>query len=76
MPYTDEMFATRGRSAGAGRSANDPSGGLLKRYPKAVVRKLNRMAADITEVRCARGLSAVLGALVDFNLYDDKASLH
>ena len=48
---------------------------LLKRYPKAVVRKFNPTTTDITEGDAVVAYLQMLGTLVDFNLYDNKANL-
>ena len=48
---------------------------LLKRYPKAVVRKFNPASPDITEGDAVVAYLQMLGTLVDFNLYDNKANL-
>ncbi len=48
---------------------------LLKRYPKAVVRKFNPGSPDITEGDAVVAYLQMLGTLVDFKLYDDKANL-
>jgi cytochrome c oxidase cbb3-type subunit 2 len=48
---------------------------LLKRYPKAVVRKFNPETSDITEGDAVVAYLQMLGTLVDFKLYDDRANL-
>ena len=48
---------------------------MLKRYPKAVVRKFNPGSPDITEGDAVIAYLQMLGTLVDFKLYDDKANL-
>jgi hypothetical protein len=48
---------------------------LLKRYPKAVVRKFNPATSDLTEGDAVIAYLQMLGTLVDFNLYDNKANL-
>ena len=48
---------------------------LLKRYPKAVVRKFNPETSDITEGDAVIAYLQMLGTLVDFKLYEDRANL-
>ena len=76
VPYTNDMVANAMADLRAQVNPDSPeAAALLKRYPKAVVRKFNRMAADITEGDALVAYLQMLGALVDFNLYDNKASL-
>jgi cytochrome c oxidase cbb3-type subunit 2 len=77
VPYTNDMVANAMADLRAQVNPDSPeAAALLKRYPKAVVRKFNRMAADITEGDALVAYLQMLGTLVDFNLYDDKADLH
>jgi len=48
---------------------------LLKRYPKAVMRKFYPGSSEITEGDAVIAYLQMLGTLVDFKLYDDKANL-
>ncbi len=48
---------------------------MLKRYPKAVVRKFDPASAEITEGDAVIAYLQMLGTLVDFKQYDDKANL-
>ena len=54
--------------------AADPTG-LLKRYPKANVRVFDGNPGSITEMDALVAYLGMLGTLVDFKLYDDKANL-
>ncbi len=77
VPYTNDTVANAMADLRAQVNPDSPeAAALLKRYPKAVVRKFNRMAADITEGDALVAYLQMLGALVDFNLYDNKADLH
>ena len=49
--------------------------GLVKRYPKAVVRKFYPGSHEVTEGDAVIAYLQMLGTLVDFNQFDDKASL-
>jgi len=46
-----------------------------KRYPKAQLRKFNGESAALTEADAVVAYLQMLGTLVDYNLYDDKANL-
>jgi len=75
-PYTDDMIANVMADLKAQVSPDTPeAAALLKRYPKAVVRKFNPATAEITEGDAVIAYLQMLGTLVDFKLYDDKANL-
>jgi cytochrome c oxidase cbb3-type subunit 2 len=48
---------------------------LVKRYPKALARDYDGNPARITEADALIAYLQVLGTLVDFKLYDDKANV-
>ncbi len=76
VPYKDEQMANVMADLKAQVSPDTPeAAALLKRYPKAVVRKFNPTSADITEGDAVIAYLQMLGTLVDFKLYDDKANL-
>jgi cytochrome c oxidase cbb3-type subunit 2 len=76
VPYTDDMLANVMADVRAQVSPDTPeAAALLKRYPKAVVRKFNPASSDITEGDAVIAYLQMLGTLVDFKLYDDKANL-
>jgi cytochrome c oxidase cbb3-type subunit II len=76
VPYTDDMMANVMADAHAQASPDSPeAAALLKRYPKAVVRKFNPETSDITEGDAVIAYLQMLGTLVDFKLYDDRADL-
>ena len=75
-PYTDDMMANVMTDLKAQVSPDTPeAGALLKRYPKAAVRKFYPESPGITEGDAVIAYLQMLGALVDFKLYDDKANL-
>ncbi len=76
VPYTDDMIANAMADLRAQVNPDAPeAAALLKRYPKAVVRKFNPTTAEITEGDAVVAYLQMLGTLVDFNLYDNKANL-
>jgi cytochrome c oxidase cbb3-type subunit II len=76
VPYTDDQMANVMADLKAQVSPDTPeAAALLKRYPKAVVRKFDPTSADITEGDAVIAYLQMLGTLVDFKLYDDKANL-
>jgi cytochrome c oxidase cbb3-type subunit 2 len=74
-PYNDEMIA----SARADFTAQvNPDGDVepfLQRYPKAVVRDFDGDPTRLTEMDALVAYLQMLGTLVDFSIYDDKANL-
>ncbi|HTR14461.1 MAG TPA: cytochrome-c oxidase, cbb3-type subunit II [Roseiarcus sp.] len=76
VPYTDDMIANVMADLRAQVTPDTPeAAALLKRYPKAVVRKFNPTTSEITEGDAVIAYLQMLGTLVDFKLYDDKANL-
>jgi len=75
-PYTDDMMANVMQDLKAQVSPDTPeAAALLKRYPKAVVRKFYPGSPEITEGDAVVAYLQMLGTLVDFKLYDNKANL-
>jgi cytochrome c oxidase cbb3-type subunit 2 len=76
VPYTDEMIADVDADL---KTQIDPdskdAAAFQKRYPKAQLRKFNGESAALTEADAVVAYLQMLGTLVDFNLYDDKANL-
>jgi len=77
VPYTDDMVANVDADAKAQVSAPDSpeAAALTKRYPKAAARKFNAESGELTEADALVAYLQMLGTLVDFKLYDDKANL-
>jgi cytochrome c oxidase cbb3-type subunit 2 len=76
VPYTPEMIAqaradVRTQAATGAPDAAD----LAKRYPKAQSRDYDGDPARITEADAVIAYLQVLGSLVDFKLYNDKANI-
>jgi cytochrome c oxidase cbb3-type subunit 2 len=57
------------------QASSDPSDALVKRYPKAQARDYDGKSDRITEADALIAYLQVLGTLVDFKLYNDKANV-
>ncbi|UTD29819.1 cytochrome-c oxidase, cbb3-type subunit II [Bradyrhizobium sp. WD16] len=74
VPYTEEEIA----NAEADMKAQvdpDNADALLKRYPKAVARNFDGKPGNPTELDALIAYLQVLGTMVDFKLYNEKANL-
>jgi cytochrome c oxidase cbb3-type subunit 2 len=76
VPYTDEQIANARVDVEA-QATPDSAGAaaFLKRYPKANARDFDGNPAKVTEMDALVAYLQMLGTLVDFKLYDDKANL-
>jgi cytochrome c oxidase cbb3-type subunit 2 len=76
VPYTDEQIASA-RADLQAQASPDSAGvaDFLKRYPKANVRDFDGNPGKLTEMDALVAYLQMLGTLVDFKLYDDKANL-
>ena len=75
-PYTEEMLVNAKADVVAQASADEAaSGDLLKRYPKALARDFDGDPKTITEADALIAYLQMLGTLVDFKLYNDKANI-
>jgi cytochrome c oxidase cbb3-type subunit 2 len=75
VPYTPEMIENAKADVEAQTSADSDSAALVKRYPKAIARDYDGNARRITEADALIAYLQVLGTLVDFKLYNDKANI-
>jgi len=76
VPYTDEMIANAAADVRAQATADSPeAAALTKRYPKAQARNFGGDPGRITEADAMIAYLQMLGTLVDFKLYDDKANI-
>jgi cytochrome c oxidase cbb3-type subunit 2 len=76
VPYTGEMIASAKSDIVTQASVDAPEAdALAKRYPKAVARDYDGNPARVTEADALIAYLQVLGTLVDFKLYDDKANI-
>ena len=77
VPYTRRDDRQRGRRpahAGDARMRRTPRD-LAKRYPKAQARNFDGDPGRVTEADALIAYLQMLGTLVDFKLYDDKANI-
>lgn len=76
VPYTPQMIAAAEADLIAQASPDSPEAAdLAKRYPKAQARDFDGNPRDITEADALIAYLQMLGTLVDFKLYDDKANV-
>ncbi len=75
VPYTDEDIANASADLKAQVSPDGVADNLLARYPKAVVRDFDGNPNKLSEMDALIAYLQMLGTLVDFSTYDDKANL-
>jgi len=76
VPYTKEMIDNARADLRAQASPDSPDAdAFVKRYPKAVARDFDGNPNRISEADALIAYLQMLGALVDFKLYDNKANL-
>jgi cytochrome c oxidase cbb3-type subunit 2 len=73
-PYTDDMIANAAADIKAQINPDDPGAdALVKRYPKAAVANFTGKG-KLTEADALIAYLQMLGTLVDFKIYDEKAN--
>jgi cytochrome c oxidase cbb3-type subunit 2 len=76
VPYSPDMIASAATDVRAQAVPDAPDAAdLVKRYPKAQVRDYDGNPGRITEADALIAYLQVLGTLVEFKLYNDKANL-
>jgi cytochrome c oxidase cbb3-type subunit 2 len=76
VPYTPEMIANAQADLRTQATTDAPdSAALAKRYPKAQARDFDGDPARVTQADALIAYLQMLGSLVDFKLYDDKANI-
>jgi cytochrome c oxidase cbb3-type subunit II len=76
VPYTDDMIANAQNDMRTQATADAPDAdALMRRYPKAQVRNFGGEPGRVTEADALIAYLQMLGTLVDFKLYDDKANI-
>ena len=73
VPYTDDQIANAAADAVAQATPDDTT--VEKRYGKAVSRDFDGNPAKVTELDAVVAYLQVLGTMVDFTNYDDKANV-
>lgn len=76
VPYSDAQITNAMLDLKAQATPDSPAvAELQKRYPKSIARDFDGDPARITEMDALVAYLQMLGTLVDFKLYDDKADL-
>ena len=75
VPYTDEDIANAAADLKAQVTPDGTIEGLVARYPKTVVRDFDGNPNKLSEMDALVAYLQMLGTLVDFSTYDDKANL-
>jgi cytochrome c oxidase cbb3-type subunit 2 len=76
VPYSDAQVEHSAADLRAQANPDDANtDDFLKRYPKANVRDFDGKPGRLTEMDALVAYLQMLGTLVDFKLYDDKADL-
>ena len=76
VPYTDDEIANAKADLLAQADPdNDGVDAFKKRYPKAAVRNFDGKGGNPTELDALVAYLQMLGTLVDFKIYDEKANL-
>ena len=76
VPYTEEQIEGAARDLVAQASPDsDNVDAFLERYPNAVVRDFDGDPSKVTEMDALVAYLQMLGTLVDFSVYDNKANL-
>ncbi|AEV36274.1 cytochrome c oxidase, cbb3-type, subunit II [Pseudovibrio sp. FO-BEG1] len=76
VPYTEEQIASAKVDLMAqAQPDSDAAEGFEERYPGALIRDFDGNAKEVTEMDALVAYLQMLGTLVDFSLYDEKANL-
>jgi cytochrome c oxidase cbb3-type subunit 2 len=76
VPYTDDQVANAKADLLAQADPdNAGADAFQKRYPRAAVRNFDGRSGSPTELDALVAYLQMLGTLVDFKLYDEKANL-
>ena len=76
VPYSKDMIASAQKDVVAQATADSPDAAeLTKRYPKVNARDFDGDPKHVTEADALIAYLQMLGTLVDFKLYDDKANI-
>lgn len=76
VPYSPDMIDNAGKDMIAQANPDgDDVDAFLERYPNAIVRDFDGNPRKVTEMDALVAYLQMLGTLVDFSIYDDKANL-
>jgi cytochrome c oxidase cbb3-type subunit 2 len=75
VPYSDDQIANAKADLKAQLDPDGDTEAFQKRYPKALVRNFDGKTGNPTELDALVAYLQMLGTLVDFRLYDEKANL-
>jgi cytochrome c oxidase cbb3-type subunit 2 len=76
VPYTDDQIANAVADLNAQANPDDPGAdAFAKRYPKAAMRNFDGQSGPPSEMDALIAYLQMLGTLVDFKLYNEKANL-
>ncbi|WP_417685065.1 cytochrome-c oxidase, cbb3-type subunit II [Roseibium sp.] len=76
VPYTEEQIASASADIlGQAMPDTDAADAFMERYPSAVVRDYDGNPKAVTEMDALVAYLQMLGTMVDFSIYDDKANL-
>lgn len=76
MPYTDDQIKNAVADLKTQADPDSPEAdAFAKRYPKAVTRNFDGKGGEPTEMDAVVAYLQMLGTLVDFKLYNEKANL-
>jgi cytochrome c oxidase cbb3-type subunit II len=76
VPYGDDQIASAAADLKVQATTDDPGiPDLQKRYPKSIARDFDGNPGRVTEMDALVAYLQMLGTLVDFKLYDNKANL-
>lgn len=76
VPYTDEQIeAAASDLLAQAQPDTDAAYEFEERYPTAMIRDFDGNPRDVTEMDALVAYLQVLGTMVDFSIYDDKANL-
>jgi cytochrome c oxidase cbb3-type subunit 2 len=75
VPYTNDQIANARADLKAQVDPDGDTEAFQKRYPKAVIRNFDGKPGNPTELDALIAYLQMLGTLVDFKIYDEKANL-
>ena len=75
VPYTEEQIANAASDIlGQARPDTEAADGFEERWPNATIRDFDGNPREVTEMDALVAYLQVLGTMVDFSIYDDKAN--